>query len=191
MKDDLDNHWSGYYDQYKDFMLVNSKVLSRVLSYENKTAEKTFLDIGCGTGQLTRELYHRGYTGVGVDVSESAVRLARNYTTVPASSLQYVHLDIEQGSIDLLPSAPYELIICKLVYAFIKNKATFLGNVSHVLADGGVFVIVTPLREKVRDHKAGIAVDKAETEQELRTIFNFVEHFTDGELDYFLARKSA
>lgn len=57
-----DANWSRPYDQGRDFRPISTPELDKPLSFVKPTAPKTALDIGCGTSQLTRELYHRGYT---------------------------------------------------------------------------------------------------------------------------------
>lgn len=188
MQDRLDQHWSNYYEQGKDFTLASSKSITKILGFVDPTLPKTCLDIGCGTGQLSREVYHRGYKVEGIDASSSAIRIAESLTTVSEDKLAYVHFDFERDDITLLPQAPYSLIICKLVYAFIKNKAAFLDRVSELLSPGGVFVIATPLLDNVPAEKKGIAVDYEVTMEFLKKTFR-VTSYAEAGLTYFVCHK--
>lgn len=118
MQSNLDQHWSHHYKKGGDFGLMTSQLLDKILDKADKTLPLNNLDIGCGTGQLTRELTHRGYICVGIDASSTAIETAKKLT-VRTNELQYLHEDIESMDISSLPSRPYSLITCKLVYAFM------------------------------------------------------------------------
>jgi len=153
-----DDYWSKLYDNGRDFSFITSKDVSKILSFTDNDSPKTCLDIGCGTGQLTRELYHRGYACVGVDAATSAIKIAESLTAVAHDHLHYVHFDIEHDDIDKLPQKSYSLITCKLVYAFIKDKPAFLDKVKSLLVSNGIFVVVTPHVDDVSAERRGIAV---------------------------------
>src|SRR6266567_9485434 len=127
---DIPKHWDAYYEPGRDFRTEPSQTISKFLGYASAAAPKTALDIGCGTGHLSRELYHCGYKTVGVDISEVAVAAARPLTIVARDQLDYMRFDIEHDDLASLPLQPYGLITCRLVYAFMRNKRKFLDNVA-------------------------------------------------------------
>lgn len=90
--------WNDYYAKGQDFGLITSQLLTDILNLVDSTITKTHLDIGCGMGQLTRELYHKGYTSIGIDISDVAIEKAKE-NTVYYDSLIYITGDIE--SLDL------------------------------------------------------------------------------------------
>lgn len=184
MNQTTDRYWSDYYDQGKDFGLITSQALTKILSFVDQGLPKTCLDIGCGTGQLTRELYHRGYECIGIDVSARAVELAKSLTV--RDGLDYMPFNIEDENINNLPKRPYSLITCKLVYAFIKDKPSFLSKVASLLTERGTFVVITPLTTDVPPEKAGIAVDFDQTIAELKTVFKEVQSYPGQSVTYFI-----
>lgn len=188
MTDDLQQHWNNCYEQNRDFMAALTSNITTFLSYLPENAPKTALDIGCGTGQLTRELWHRGFKTIGIDVSNTAIEIAQSATTTPKESLDYIPLNIEQDSTSSLPLQPYGLITCKLVYAFIQDKAAFSTKVAHLLDKNGIFVIVTPLAEQTPPEKRNIAV----TEQEIALLqqqFTQVTRYDENGLCYFIGKR--
>lgn len=193
MNKTTDIYWSEYYDEDGDFMPASSPEISRFLQFvkkqpQDKTQQSmTALDIGCGTGQLSRELFHRGYQVVGVDASTSAIKRAKSLTVVPAEKLTYLHLDIETASFKQLPFGPYHLITCRLVFAFMKDKRRLLGEVASVLNKDGVFVVITPLLHQVEDHKKPIAVDRQQTKDLLSEFFS-VDFYEAEQLGFFICR---
>jgi 2-polyprenyl-3-methyl-5-hydroxy-6-metoxy-1,4-benzoquinol methylase len=185
MYNQLSKHWNNYYNQSKDFGLISSQTISRFLKLADPQLPKTCLDIGCGTGQLTRELNHRGYLCHGIDVSSSAIDIARSLTT-RSDELTYQQANIVTLSSKTLPYSPYSLITCKLVYAFIKDTPAFLAQVNSLLADNGIFVVITPIN--TGDEKP-IAVNYDQTLSELTGRFKRVETFQDGHLACFICQK--
>lgn len=116
-------YWDVCYESGKDFRFLKHQTVTRLLKYcVQDIKHRTCLDIGCGTGQLTRELTHRGYSCTGVDVSQKAIHIAQSLTV--SDQLRYMCLDIERS--DLRSLRQYDLITCKYVYAFIADKPDFL-----------------------------------------------------------------
>ncbi|HEX6461855.1 MAG TPA: class I SAM-dependent methyltransferase [Candidatus Saccharimonadales bacterium] len=187
MNQDIDKHWSNYYNQGKDFGSITSQALTKLLDFVDQNLPRTCLDIGCGTGQLTRELHHRGYVCVGIDASASAARLAKSLTV--QDGLNYMLFNIEDEAIKSLPKQPYSLITCKLVYAFIKDKPNFLSKITNLLAERGTFVIITPLTIDVPPEKRDIAVDFDQTMVELRMAFKTVQTYKKHGITYFICSK--
>jgi 2-polyprenyl-3-methyl-5-hydroxy-6-metoxy-1,4-benzoquinol methylase len=189
-----DQYWSKLYDSGRDFSLVSAAELSKILSFIPEDLPKICLDIGCGTGQLTRELFHRGYSCVGIDASVSATKIAQSLTIASAEQLQYRQFDIEHDDLKTLPQQPYSFIICKLVYAFIEDKPAFLETVQRLLVPGGTFATVTPLVSDTPLERRGIAV----TDQQLALVAKTFEPITqykglspDLPLTYLIVRKRA
>src|SRR5687768_9866700 len=67
---------------------------------------KRVLDLACGTGSITHELYKAGYEVEGADFSEAMVRIARR--KLP-ESVPIWHQDAR--SLDL-PSPPFDSCVC-------------------------------------------------------------------------------
>lgn len=182
-----DQYWSKHYDEGEDFVLVRSRTVSKLLGYTGSLASKTCLDIGCGTGQLTRELFHRGYRCVGIDISSSAIDLAASSTCVPNAKLDYVHFDIERDDMGRLPIARYGLVTCKLVYAFIEDYDRFIDRVQRLLEPDGLVAVITPMVEDVVPEKRHIATTRESMELLIES-FDQVAMFKQYGLTYFLGR---
>src|SRR6266705_1176038 len=122
--------WNSVYKAGRDFGVIPDPVVDTFLKHTKPEASKTFLDIGCGTGQLSRSLRERGYSGLGIDLSEEAISIASSRN----QDIAYRLFDIERDDIKLL-NGPYGLITCKHVYAFISDKKRFLRNVKELLEE--------------------------------------------------------
>lgn len=184
-----DKYWSDYYDTARDFIPATGHEISSFLAFAPKGPrdKQLALDIGCGTGHLTRELYHRGYQKiVGIDVSSSAIKLAKSFT-IFSDKLTYIHLDIEKQGFKKLRTDTYDLITCRLVFAFIDNKENFLSDITKLLTHDGAFIIITPLLENVPEHKKKIAIDPVLTNKLLRDFFH-VQFYNRDDLGIFICK---
>lgn len=182
-----DQCWSNAYNEGHDYALASSQEITKFLHYVSPQAPKTALDIGCGTGQLTRELYHRGFKVLGIDASSSAIKIARSFTTLPESDVCYVQRDVEKEGLEKLPFSPYGLVTCKYVYAFIKNKSKLLDKVMDILDYKSTFIIISPLIENVPEEKKTIAIEPKSTLIYLRKWFK-VEYYELYEDGFFICR---
>lgn len=161
--------WNTLYKTGKDFGTLPEHVIDFIIKNTLPAAPKTFLDIGCGTGWLTRELQQRGYEGTGIDTAREAITIAKSRTEL----VRYHVCNIETDDLSTLSAASFGLITCKHVYAFIDNKLHFLERVAHLLAADGTFVLVTPLLESSPD-KPGIAVDGNVLRKDLDKFFTVI-----------------
>ena len=184
---DPDVYWSDLYNQGRDFKLAASNEITKLLHYVSPMAPKTALDIGCGTGQFTRELYHRGYNVVGIDAATTAIQIARSLTVVSPELLTYAHFDIEHDDLSGLIKQPYGLVTCKLVYAFLRDKSSFLRRVKQLLAPQGAFVLITPQPEHTPSVKAKIVAQASDMEL-ISLVFKKVAGYQDNGLIYFVGQ---
>lgn len=185
----IDEVWSQRYDNGSDYRATTTQDSIVLLKNVLSSAPMTCLDIGCGTGQLCRELFHRGYQTVGIDISKSAIRLAIGASVYTDKELLYFHKDAENSTLADLPFSPYGLIICKYVYAFISNKEYLLKNITSALGRYGTFVVITPAPHSVSKEKKSITIPHDEMLQSLRRYFA-VDYFERKDDMYYICRNT-
>lgn len=154
--------WNSLYISGRDFGTLPDGVIDFIIKNTDHDAPQTLLDIGCGTGQLTRSFQERGYSSLGIDPSSEAIKIASERS----GQSRYIAGTLE--TLDLIDK--YGLITCKHVYAFIDDKPAFLQRIARLLFDNGSFVIITPLIEDTPPEKHAIAVDGATLRQNLQNI---------------------
>lgn len=120
------------------------------------------LDIGCGVGNLARQLAGAGCEVTGVDPSPEAIKRAK----AQEDGNTYI-----VGDIKAAPRMQYDVITCKHVFRFVSQKAQFLEEVRELMSDTGVFVLITPTLDRVVHGKPGIAVDRNELYAQLDKVF--------------------
>jgi len=175
--------WDGLFQRKRDYTYFTTSELTELLD-RIKPTYNSAIDLGCGTGQLSRELYHRGFNVAGIDGSNVAISVAKDASRY----VTYFQSDLEKPFPDEILSQKYDLAICKLVFAFIENKDAFIVRSKEILNKNGVFVIITPTLEQVTPEKRNIAVNLDETIRVLEFSFNTVENYESNGSTVFIAK---
>ncbi|MGW5050325.1 class I SAM-dependent methyltransferase [Actinokineospora sp. NPDC004072] len=128
-------HWAEHADRYN---AVNSG-FNRYLLDEIGAGDRV-LDLGCGTGQLTRLAAEKAAHAVGVDLSEPMLATARS---VPSDA------GFIQGDVQVHPFAEggFDLAVSRFGVMFYADPVAAFANVRRALADGGrlAFLCMTAL----------------------------------------------
>jgi len=97
----------------------------------------SILDVGCASGRLGATMRIRGNRAILVGIerdAEAAERAKQHYDEVIVG-------DIEQGALDELHCAPFDVIVCADVLGHLKRPDKVLERLRVVLAEDGKFVI--------------------------------------------------
>jgi SAM-dependent methyltransferase len=97
--------------------------------------EEDVLDVGCGTGHLSRALADRGWTVTAVDAAPSMIERARQYDT---DGITYEVLDLEEDGLD----SCFDAVICNNVVQHVEDYRTFLETLSGSLREDGCLIVV-------------------------------------------------
>ena len=82
------------YDRFMDNVPYEAwcEGISKILT-EHGISEGLVLDLGCGTGTMTRLLRQKGYDMIGVDASAEMLEIARNH---PDEGILYLQQDMRE-----------------------------------------------------------------------------------------------
>ena len=135
----LFDRWSAVYDRpgFQDatYRPVHDAVLARLAEVQPDMV----LDIGCGTGQLTRRLTERFPDAeiVGVDYSAGMLGEARNRVVGSANLVRAdaVHLPFRSASADVA--------VCTESFHWYRDQRRALAALASVLRPGGQLVIAS------------------------------------------------
>ncbi|MCK4753350.1 MAG: class I SAM-dependent methyltransferase, partial [Planctomycetes bacterium] len=116
--------------------------LKDVLSQPWAPKNGRVIELGCGTGPILRRVCKKGFSGVGIDISKTAIAMAKE---------QSKGLDIKfrQGDVCNLNTkslGKFDIVIDGLCLHCItepKDRKAYLDNVFKILKDGGLFVLLT------------------------------------------------
>lgn len=148
----------------------NPKILEIINNLNNK--EVKILDLGCGAGQLSMYLNKEGYSVTGIDISVVAIEKAKASFSSAEEKIEIgKNLEFLVGDIfDVKEN--YDVVVCKLVYAFIIDKKEFLEKLKSILNEYGRFIISTPvitLENKEKVLKPAICI----TEDDIENLKNY------------------
>lgn len=94
------------------------------------------LDVGCGTGVLSRLLVEKGYDVIGIDISENAINKCKN------KGLNAYQQDLSEKL--LFRDEEFDGILMSEVIEHIADTFFVLHELNRVLKTGGVFILTTP-----------------------------------------------
>lgn len=134
--------WNKYYIEGSKYAPVSEIVLDK-LELRGGLA----LDVGCGEGELMRQLRDRGYKTTGIDLAEAAK---------PDIIGDFMSYDFGKQK--------YDLITANLVIAFMEDKKAFFDKMKSLLTKEGRIIIITPVlynqyKDKYSDKYTSISVE--------------------------------
>lgn len=130
--------WSQGYRRgsFRRRLAVMESVLDRA-----SPAGSDWLDMGCGSGVLTRALLERGARVTGVDGSPAMIEAARA-NTVDEGRVNWLVSNVER--IAPLPDAAFDGIVCSSVIEYVATPRALLEEAARLLRPGGLFVVSVP-----------------------------------------------
>ena len=121
---------SVLYDKSHDFV---SKYGHGILSYLNPKPEETILDLGCGTGDLTNEIFLSGAKVIGVDSSAEMIESARN----KFAHIEFLQMDARALKFEIL----FDAIFSNAVLHWIPEKEKVIEKMHLHLKSNGRIVL--------------------------------------------------
>ena len=101
--------------------------------------ESKVLDVGCGTGQLSIEVSHRGHQAIGIDFAEEMIEIARKNNLEAGGSAEFVNASI----FDFQPELRFNLISAQGFIEYISESdlIRFLEFLHQFTHKGGAIAI--------------------------------------------------
>src|SRR6266480_5747737 len=117
--------------------------LIRIILTRHIRPGDSWVDLGCGSGVLTKELLALGASVVAVDGSPRMLSHAREQIGLEdAGRVNWIQSDVQ--SIDALKNGAYDGVLCSSVVEYLDRPGALLKEVARILSPGGVLVISLP-----------------------------------------------
>jgi ubiquinone/menaquinone biosynthesis C-methylase UbiE len=140
---------AGLYDATRQDYPV--EIADAVITNAAIVAGASVLEIGCGTGQLTRQLAGRAFNLTAIDIGAAMVQAARR--NVADASIRFQACSFE----DFAGSGPFDLIASATAFHWI-DPSVGLAKAARLLRPGGWLALLTtgerypePLQSRLRD----------------------------------------
>ena len=103
------------------------------------------LDVGCGRGEFCDFFVREGYRAEGTDISQAAVRYAREHH--PGAVFHATTVE------DLLPAraGEFDAVFSSEVIEHLFDVGTYLYSINALLKPGGLFILTTPYHGLVKN----------------------------------------
>lgn len=129
--------WSP--EQYERFKVERKQPFLDLLSLVEKRPRMRVVDLGCGTGELTRELHETldAEETLGIDSSETML--------LKAGSFGGAMLRFEQGDIEaFVTDQPFDLVFSNAALHWVPDHEQLLARLTRFLSAGGQLAIQMP-----------------------------------------------
>ncbi len=134
------------------------------------TGANTFLEVGVGDGELSSDLLKMGLTGIGIDLSEEAVRRASRKLARYIKVGQY---QVTRQELSELPChLQFDLAVSMMVIEHIPDDVGFVADLRRHVRSGGHVIVGAPARMDkwgIEDETVG-HIRRYEREQMSRTL---------------------
>ncbi|MFC9497713.1 class I SAM-dependent methyltransferase [Streptomyces sp. NPDC056982] len=143
-------HWEQHFAAGDGFRGVNAAEMRMLTEHVAPVAGARVLDVGCGLGGYAAELVRLGCRTLATDWAVSSVAAVRDRYEGLLPGLSVQRMDFEDDeAVEVLPQAGFDVVTMRLVFAFMGDKEAAAARVRRLLAPGGVWVVTTPLADRL------------------------------------------
>ena len=148
-------------DQYERFERQRSLPFFDLLELVEPCPRGRVVDLGCGTGELTRRLHDwtRAATTVGLDSSQAMLERSAEHA---GDGLTFELADIA----DWIPREPLDVIFSNAALQWLDDHDALFARLTAALAPGGQLAVQMPANH---DHPSHLAAERVAAEEPFRT----------------------
>lgn len=120
------------------------------------------VDLGCGTGELTRLLHEHTQAAETVGVDSSETMLAKSARFAGAG------LRLEQADLEAYrPGIPFDVVFSNAAYQWVPGHETLIPGLTALVAPGGQFAFQVPAND---DHASHVVAREVAAEEPYRSV---------------------
>lgn len=124
--------------------ITRGKELEFIITEASKIKGGRVLDLGCGMGALSLEIARTGMNVDGIDVSEKAIEIAKQYLMKQSSKEGFGRINYMVGDLNKVTLKPntYDAVVCWDALHHILNLDHLIVEVKKSLKPGGKLVVL-------------------------------------------------
>jgi SAM-dependent methyltransferase len=174
----------------------------REMKTEAANRPLTLLDVGCGSGRLSRRLFEQEFSVLGVDINPDAIHAAQHHAAsadAVGRRLLFEVADFAEDAAPRLNGGPFDVVVCQLVISIIgdvRHRANLLRHARENLRPGGrLFLSASGVSDTINAGYARLYADDLPLTGERHTylsrndrgeVLYVTHHFTVDELTSLL-----
>ncbi len=147
--------------QYGRFSNERTQPFLDLLAMVSPVPGGRVVDLGCGTGELTRLLHDRTAAAETVGVDSSETMLAKS-APLAGGGLRFEQADIETYS----PGIRFDVVFSNAAYQWVPGHETLIPGLTALVAPGGQFAFQVPAND---DHASHVVAREVAAEDPYRT----------------------
>jgi trans-aconitate 2-methyltransferase len=139
-------------DQYERFKAERTRPFWDLLALVQPVPRGRVVDLGCGTGELTKGLHRvlEASETVGIDSSPSMLERARPFT---GAGVRF-----EEGDIATWEPAPYDVVFSNAALHWLPDHRSLLARLTRALPVGGQLAVQVPANTDHPSHRVGMEI---------------------------------
>jgi len=153
--------FSGAAESYDHHAVLQREIGDRLMAHLNftKIEPKRILDIGCGTGYVTRLLSNKFKKShvTGLDLSETMVRHTRKHHALRLPWHGKRHHCVADGCALPFADGSFDLVTSNLAMQWVANPGDMLAEMRRVLAPNGLILFSTFGRRTLAELRQSLA----------------------------------
>lgn len=143
-------------EQYERFKHERQQPFHDLLSLVERRERMRVLDLGCGTGELTRHLHDQLHAEETVGIDNSETMLLKS-SAFGADMLRFEHGDIEA----LVTDRPYDLVFSNAALQWVADHESLFTRLASFLAAHGQLAVQMPSNDDHPSHRIAAEVASA------------------------------
>jgi trans-aconitate 2-methyltransferase len=149
--------------QYELFQEQRSQPFFDLLALVQPREAMRVLDLGCGTGELTKYAHEtlRAKETLGVDSWRAMLEKSAAFAS---ASLRFAHADISEFT----PPAQFDLVLSNAALQWLQDHARLLPRIASLVAEGGQLAIQMPANF---DHPSHLVAKEVAREPSFRSLW--------------------
>jgi trans-aconitate 2-methyltransferase len=148
-------------EQYEKFRDERSAPFFDLLELVRPCPGGRVLDLGCGTGELTRALHAKTQAAETLGIDSSETMLARS-GPFAGSGLRFERAEIESFA----PEKPFDVVFSNAALQWVNGHEELFRQISSHVADGGQFAVQVPAND---DHPSHVTAHRLAAEEPFRS----------------------